>query len=270
MDKAIIFVDAGYLLAASAELLTGSKKRSAIEVSYQPLIAALIDMAEHHCRLDVLRVCWYDGARRGIPTQEQLVVAHLPHVKLRLGRQTHYGQKGVDSLIVLDMTSLARERAMSTAYLISGDEDIREGVAVAQQTGVRVVLLGVPGRDDRSNQADTLIREADEHIVLDRVAMIEPNIRPITAPLSPPGPVATGEPVPSPREVGKQFGEDWLNKAREAEADALRAQVPRISRELDAQLFRSAEQTLGPLRGREPERKELRAGFWDAVMGRAH
>src|SRR5207248_4377442 len=137
----------------------------------------------------------YDGARRGDPAPDQLAVAHRPRVKLRLGRMTRHGQKGVDALIMLDLITLARERAMSTAYLISGDEDIREGVAVAQQTGVRVVLLGVPGRDDRSNQADTLIREADEHIVLDRVTMIEPNIRPVTAPPAPPGPTPAGEPV---------------------------------------------------------------------------
>jgi uncharacterized LabA/DUF88 family protein len=269
VDKAIVFVDAGYLLAASAELLTGSKKRSAIEVSYQPLVAALIGMAEHHCRLDMLRVYWYDGARRGIPTQDQLVLAHLPHVKLRLGRRTAYGQKGVDSLIVLDITSLAREKAMSTAYLVSGDEDIREGVAVAQQAGVRVVLLGIPTRSGRSNQADTLIREADEHIVLERGALIDPHIRPVAPPPAPPAAASAGAPpLITPRQVGRQFGEAWLTRATDAEANALRAQVPKIPRELDAELFREAEQTLGALRGREPERKELRAGFWDAIMSR--
>jgi hypothetical protein len=40
MEKAAIFVDAGYLLAASADLVTGSPKRSGIEVGYGALVAA--------------------------------------------------------------------------------------------------------------------------------------------------------------------------------------------------------------------------------------
>jgi NYN domain-containing protein len=84
---------------------------------------------------------------------------------------------------MLDLITLARERAMSTAYLISGDEDIREGVAAAQQMGVRVVLVGIPGPWGDPHQADTLVREADECVVLDRQAMIEPHIKPRERPI---------------------------------------------------------------------------------------
>jgi len=263
MNKAAVFVDAGYLLAASAELITGSKSRAGIEVAYPALVSALIDLVDHHGSEDLLRVYWYDGARNAVPTDEHLIVARLPKVKLRLGRRTHWGQKGVDSLIVLDLTTLARERAMSTAYLISGDEDIREGVAAAQQLGVRVILLGVPTRSGWPQQADTLVREADEHIILDRAVVIDSHIRPVQSP--PPATTpATGQ--PDAREVGRRFGAAWLEKATAAEAAALKAQAPNIPRDLDAQLFRDSERSLGALRGRVEARREIRAGFWDAVM----
>ncbi|MGH7883699.1 MAG: NYN domain-containing protein, partial [Candidatus Dormibacteraceae bacterium] len=179
MDKTAVFVDAGYLLAASAALLTGSSARSNITISHQGLVSSLIDLAECHSNLPLLRVYWYDGAKDAVPTQEHLVLARLPSVKLRLGRMTQHGQKGVDSLIVLDLVTLAQERAMTTAYLLSGDEDIREGVAAAQQMGVSVILLGVPAAGGRPNQADTLVREADDQIILDQNVVIDPHIRPI-------------------------------------------------------------------------------------------
>jgi uncharacterized LabA/DUF88 family protein len=284
VDKAAVFVDAGYLLAASAELITGSKSRAGIVVDYAPLVQSLIDLGGRHSGgLQFLRLYWYDGARDGTPTREHLEVAHLPQVKLRLGRRTYWGQKGVDSLIVLDLLSLARERAMSTAYLVSGDEDIREGVAAAQQMGVRVVLLGVEsrrkGKKGAPRQADTLVREADECVMLDTKLVIEAHIK--AAPVPPvmtAVPVMSGTPATtappamaavSPRAVGHKFGEDWLTKATASEAVALRKQVPNVPPDLDAQLLRDAEPTLGALRGRMAERKELRAGFWDAIMKRA-
>ena len=52
-------------------------------------------------------------------------------------------QKGVDSLIVTDMINLARNRAISDAVFVSGDEDLRVGVQQAQEFGVRVHLVGI-------------------------------------------------------------------------------------------------------------------------------
>jgi len=63
--------------------------------------------------------------------------------------------------------TLARERAISAAFLLSGDEDLREGMIAAQEMGVSVCVLGVPtAASGYHNQADSLIREADQHIVL--------------------------------------------------------------------------------------------------------
>ena len=68
----------------------------------------------------------------------------MPNVKLRLGRiNAKNQQKGVDALIYRDLTTLARERAICDAFLLAGDEDLREGVKAAQDMGVRVTLIGI-------------------------------------------------------------------------------------------------------------------------------
>ena len=57
------------------------------------------------------------------------------------------------------MIALARNRAISDAVLVSGDEDLRVGVQQAQEFGVRVHLVGIkPGR---GSQSLFLLQEAD-------------------------------------------------------------------------------------------------------------
>ncbi len=112
-----------------------------------------------HCSL--LRIYWYDGAIGGSrPTTDQASLANLDDVKLRLGFVNNSGQqKGVDSLIVTDLIELARLKSISDAVLLSGDEDVRVGVQIAQNYGVRVHLLGIaPSRGSQSHQ---LLQEAD-------------------------------------------------------------------------------------------------------------
>jgi hypothetical protein len=62
-------------------------------------------------------------------------------------------------MLVTDMAELARNRAMADAVLMSGDEDVRVGVVLAQQFGVRVHLIGI--HPARSNQSRPLLQEAD-------------------------------------------------------------------------------------------------------------
>lgn len=60
---------------------------------------------------------------------------------------------------------LSQNSAIATAFLLSGDEDLREGVVEAQEMGVRVILVGTEPFSGE-NQADPLRREADDVIVL--------------------------------------------------------------------------------------------------------
>lgn len=160
MERVAVFVDAGYLFAQGSHLLAGRKlQRSEIALDYEKVIESIGQFAERVSGAKLLRVYWYDGTSTG-PTSQHIALAYLAGVKVRLGFVNSVGeQKGVDSLIVTDMIALARNRAMTEAVLLSGDEDLRVGVQQAQEFGVRVHLLGI--QPSRGSQSVFLLQEAD-------------------------------------------------------------------------------------------------------------
>ncbi len=163
MLQTAVFVDAGYLHAQGSALLAGStQRRERNRLNVPAVLADLIAEAraiEPNARL--LRIYWYDGvARGGALSVEQRTLAQSDNVKCRFGVINSRGQqKGVDSLIVTDLIQLAREKAFSDAVILSGDEDIRVGVQVAQTFGIRVHLLGI--HPARGSQSPDLLLEAD-------------------------------------------------------------------------------------------------------------
>lgn len=163
MLQTAVFVDAGYLYAQGSVLLAGSKQpRHLIRLNVPTMLADLRAEAkalEPNARL--LRMYWYDGLIRGGSLRiEERTVAESEDVKCRFGTVNSRGeQKGVDSLIVTDLIELARIRAISDALILSGDEDIRVGVQVAQSFGIRVHLLGI--QPARGSQSIDLIAEVD-------------------------------------------------------------------------------------------------------------
>ncbi|MFC0389116.1 NYN domain-containing protein [Muricoccus vinaceus] len=117
-------------------------------------------VAKTTCDLPLLRIYWYDAMRLGRPTPEQSALADSNDIKVRLGQINSAGeQKGVDALIITDLAELARNHAITDAVLLSGDEDVRVGVVLAQQFGVRVHLVGI--EPSRANQSRSLMQEAD-------------------------------------------------------------------------------------------------------------
>ena len=190
-------------------------------------------------------------------------VASIPGVKLRLGRLSSGRQKGVDSRIVRDLIVLARDKAITTAYVLSGDEDIREGVAEAQDCGVLVALLGITPLPGQNNQARSLVNEADEHMMLTReqvsqwIRLRPASSHPITSPLRTPIVSAGME------QIGRRFGKAWA----ESNADGVSqvaAGMPRIPQEVDRILLaRGSAEAGGPLT--DSQRRALRDGFWAAV-----
>ncbi|WP_374650715.1 NYN domain-containing protein [Dongia sp.] len=170
MDRTAILVDAGYLFAQGSALLKGAKQpRTALSVVEEKILELLITESHKLApRKELLRIYWYDAPPQGNrPSGEQSSLAHRDHVKLRLGFLNGVGQqKGVDSLIVTDMIELARNHAVSDIVLISGDEDVRVGVQIAQSYGVRVHLLGISPA--RGSQSLALLQEADTTTEWDR------------------------------------------------------------------------------------------------------
>ena len=130
-------------------------------------------------QLPLLRAYWYDGAvdpvDRRYANQRAYFdkIAETPGIQLRLGHMTArqegwyqqvskairscgwdldlfrqhlnlqpaYQQKGVDTLLVLDMVRLAQQNAYDVGLLITGDRDIAEAVRTAQDTGRRIILV---------------------------------------------------------------------------------------------------------------------------------
>lgn len=170
MERFAVFVDAGYLFAAGSTLLTGEKRpRSELRLDDKEFVRAIIRFGREMSGRDLLRVYWYDGTSSG-PTAHQLALANLDDVKLRLGLVNSSGeQKGVDSLIVTDMIALARNRAMTDAVLLAGDEDLRVGVQQAQEFGVRVHLLGIASSE--RNQSQYMRQEVDTRREWDATAL---------------------------------------------------------------------------------------------------
>lgn len=161
--RCAVFVDAGYLFAGGADVLTGSHQpRANMTLKIEEIVKQLRSAAKETAdNAQLLRIMWYDGmvGRTRSPQQEEL--ARTNDVKLRLGTVTNSGQqKGVDSLIVTDLIDLARNQAISDAVLVSGDADIRVGVELAQKFGVRVHLIEISSYG-QYNVSVALQEEAD-------------------------------------------------------------------------------------------------------------
>ena len=170
MLQVAVFVDAGYLYAQGAKLLNDKPQpRSSAHLDVKKALEEIKELAQEICSTGrLLRIYWYDGVpKSGLPSSDQNLIANAELVKLRLGTVNSRGeQKGVDSLIVTDLIDLARNRAVTDALVLSGDEDIRVGVQIAQTFGVQVHLLGIA--PSRGSQSLNLIHEADTHHEWDR------------------------------------------------------------------------------------------------------
>ena len=250
MNWVAVFVDAGYLFAqGSAELCGRKLTRNEMTLDYAAVIAKLKVFAETQSGLPLLRVYWYDGASQG-PTPQHNTLARLADVKVRLGLVNSIGQqKGVDSLIVTDMLMLARNRAMAHCVLLSGDEDLRVGVQLAQECGVRVHLVGI--KPARGTQSVLLFQEADatyEWASSDLSDFLSRNPRPA------PGDSLLVAPTPSGAAVGSVT--DRLNAVAQRVASevpvgdvASLAETVRGTgmrpREIDARLLVEARSALG-------------------------
>jgi len=172
MSRVAIFVDAGYLFAQGSTALVGQKRpRSETKLNEAAVLAELMTVAKAKCDgVRLLRTYWYDAPLGSGLSAQHVGLANTDYVKLRLGAINGQGQqKGVDSLIVTDMIELARNKSVCDAVLLSGDEDVRIGVQIAQNYGVGVHLIGI--HPARGSQSAALRQEADTNTEWDKDAV---------------------------------------------------------------------------------------------------
>jgi uncharacterized LabA/DUF88 family protein len=190
--RVAFFVDVGYLRAEGAKRLRIPPAQCRIDAqatveTLKTVAAALWPDASF------LRCYWYDGQypsdHPGHDGQQRFLdaVGEVPGITLRLGtvklvtppwltalegRLGERGlsleslglrtgpipvQKGVDTLIVLDMVRLAQKGAYDVAVLVAGDRDLLDAVRTVQDEGRLVVVL----HPDGAGLAPELRRAAD-------------------------------------------------------------------------------------------------------------
>ncbi|MGC8475964.1 MAG: NYN domain-containing protein [Acetobacteraceae bacterium] len=264
MSCAAVFVDAGYIFAQGSVLLTGTRqRRELLTLELPAVVAALSAAVAEQCRLPLLRIYWYDAMVLGRPTPEQMALADAADIKIRLGQVNAAGeQKGVDALIVTDMVELARNHAISDAVLVSGDEDVRVGVVLAQQFGVRVHLVGI--HPARANQSRSLRQEADTTVEWDAAAVARfLRLAAVVPSETPAGQAATAA-------LDRVIAPLVAALAPE-EAATLKAQWainPQIPRELDRARLRAGRAHFGQSTLSAPERAMLRDHFGRMLLTR--
>jgi hypothetical protein len=170
------FVDAGYLIAgAQAHLRLPTRPR----IDGDELSAWTRGAWTSRRGGEVLRTYVYDAQYPAdadeYPGQRAYFdeLGAQPGIRVRLGhlvkrsagtRRAAWEQKGVDTLLVLDLLRLAQQGAFDTALIIAGDRDLAEAIRViADDYARRVVLFSVQG----SAPAKELVQVADDHGVID-------------------------------------------------------------------------------------------------------
>ena len=274
MNRIAVFVDAGYFYASASELLFGTPlRRGELRLANAEFAQYLAQCAETIGGCPLLRIYWYDGTNSG-PTAAHLAMAYLDNVKLRLGFVNQSGeQKGVDGLIFSDLTNLARNRAISDALLLAGDEDLRVGVQQAQEHGIRVHLLGVEPKDPSGNQSAALQREADTRRQLDAAALGQFLFRreyagtPVTEAESVMADADVAHNLARMQELASEYAAT-LDMAQRELILALPERTP-LPHELDRELLLRASELLGR-KLEETEKRTLRGALRGAVTEGSH
>ncbi len=163
MDRCALFVDANYALAQGALAVHGTRNRDSVSWDYAGLLKLLGSLSRDRTGLPVLRCYWYDTAADGARAADHEALADIPGLKLRLSKARPSRREGVEAEIRKDLTSLARNHAVSDVVIVSAEEDLAPVVAEVQDLGIRTVLLHVAIDGDWAISR-TLRQECDDVI----------------------------------------------------------------------------------------------------------
>src|ERR1700735_3729237 len=143
VDRCALFVDAGYVLADGAMAVHGTRQRDSVSWDYAGLVKLLTGVSRDRTGLPILRCYWYEATVEGRRSSEHNALADLPGVKLRMGRMRPGRREGVEAEMHRDLTTLAKNHAVSDAVIVSAEEDLAEVVAEVQEFGLRVIIVHI-------------------------------------------------------------------------------------------------------------------------------
>jgi hypothetical protein len=277
MDRYAVFLDAGYFFSAGAQVLSGQQvPRKQISLREPDrAVESLCKLAGVQAGgLALLRIYWYDATPGSRPSLEQSTLAMLPCVKLRLGVLNNVGeQKGVDSLIVTDLIELARNRAIADAIIVSGDEDLRVAVQVAQSFGVRVHVLAAG--DPKGNVSAALQMEADsvaavpEQWFKDNLVVASSSPAVVALPTTKVATFGVAPKVASLDEAAEKVSQEILAAAK-SQIEALKTHFQKsnsVPPEFDRRLIAKTAALLGGRQLSGDEMRRARGVFVKAVRG---
>ena len=172
MDRCALFVDAGYVLADGAMAVHGTRRRESVSWDYPGLLQLLAGLAMERSRLPLLRCYWYDSTVEGRRSPDHDALADLPGVKLRLAKMRPGRREGVEGEIHRDLTTLARNKAVSDAMVVSAEEDLAQVIADVQDMGMRVTLLHIA--NDGNAEIPRALRQECDDIVQISASQLRP------------------------------------------------------------------------------------------------
>src|SRR5205823_14283917 len=117
--------------------------RELVSGDFRGLLQSQGNLARGRTGMPLLRCYWYETAVEGRRAPEHEALADLPGLKLRLGRVRPGRREGVATEIQRDLLALARNGAIADAIVVSGDEDLAQVIADAQELGIRITVVHV-------------------------------------------------------------------------------------------------------------------------------
>src|SRR5262249_7658758 len=151
------------VLADGAMAVHGTRRAESVSWDYEGLLQLLSSLARERSGLPVLRCYWYEATVDGRRTAEQDALADVPGIKLRVAKIRPGRREGVETEIHRDLTTLARNGAISDALVVSAEEDLAQVIADVQDLGMRVTLVPI-GVDGNWTISRALRQESDDII----------------------------------------------------------------------------------------------------------
>jgi hypothetical protein len=170
VDRCALFVDAGYVLADGGMAVHGTRRRESVSWDYEGLLQLLSNLAKDRSGLPLLRCYWYEATVEGRRGEDHDTLADIPGVKLRIAKMRPGRREGVESEIHRDLETLARNKAVSDAFVVSAEEDLAPVIADVQDLGLRVTLLNIAADGDWTisralrQECDDLVDISSEHL----------------------------------------------------------------------------------------------------------